>query len=148
MFTLQFSEFINRPVEDVFALFSDTENLPQWGTTVRSAKLTSAGPKAVGATYLIVEQTPFGKAEIQYTCTTYEKNKTFAGRGVVASEFESVFNDYFQFEPRDQGTYVTWREENSMRGLFKLLQPVLRLMIGKVMRANLAKAKKVLESRA
>ena len=59
-----------------------------------------------------------------------------------------VFNDYYQFEPRDQGTYVTLRLEIAPRGLLRLLQPIMRLIIGKTTRAELAKAKKVLESRA
>jgi uncharacterized membrane protein len=146
MFTVQSSEFINRPVEDVFAFISDKENLPQWASDILSVKLTSDGPKAVGTTFLIVAQAPGQKVETQYTYTTYEKNKTFGGRGVA--EPMMVFNDYYQFEPRDQGTHVTLRLEISPRGLFRLLQPVMRLMIGKTTHAELAKAKKVLESRA
>ena len=148
MFTIQFSEFINRPVEDVFAFVSDKENLLQVNSAYLSVKLTSDGPTAVGTTYLIVEQTPFQKVEFQYTCTTYEKNKTIAGRRVAVAAPIPVIDEYYQFEPRDQGTYVTLREELSPRGLFRLLQPIIRSMIGKAMREGLAKAKEVLESQA
>ena len=146
MITVAASEFINRPVEEVFSFISDKENLPLWASGILSAKQTSEGPKAVGTTFLIVAQAPGQRVETKYSYTTYEKNKAFAGMGVA--EPMMVFNDRYQFEPRDTGTYVTMRLEISPRGLLKLLQPVMRLMIGNTIRAELAKAKKVLESRA
>ncbi|OGU30080.1 MAG: hypothetical protein A2X67_13110 [Ignavibacteria bacterium GWA2_55_11] len=151
MFAVESSVFINRPVEYVFAFLSDKENLPQWGSTTFSVKRTSDGPKAVGTTYLIEEHPPmptFQKVKFEYTCTAFEKNKNFAGTGVAITRAPITgFNDFFQCEPRNEGTYVTMREEISPQGIFRMLQPLMRLMIGKIIRADLAKAKEVLESR-
>jgi len=145
MITIQSAEFINRPTEEVFSFISDKENLPLWASGILSAKQTSEGPKAVGTTFLIVARAPGQTVETKYTYTTYEKNKTFAGMGTTKP---MVFNDNYQFEPRDNGTYVKMRLEISPRGFLKLLQPVMRLMIGNTIRAELAKAKRVLEARA
>lgn len=151
MFKVQTSEFIKCSVEDAFLFFFNKENLTKWGSTTLSVKCKSDSARALGAIFYIVEQPPIPtmpKAEFEYTCTSFEKNKAFAGSGIAVTNAPiKGYNDYFAFEPHKAGTIVTMREELRPRGIFIFLQPMMRIMVGKIIRGDLTKAKVVLEGR-
>ena len=46
------SSKINAPVEDVFKLFTDIENVPQWVSAIKKIELMSTGPFNLGTRWI------------------------------------------------------------------------------------------------
>ena len=51
MARIEINLVINRPVEEVFAFVSNSENLPRWRSTSLEVKKTSEGAIGVGSTF-------------------------------------------------------------------------------------------------
>ena len=138
----QRSIIINRPVDEVFAFFTEPANERKWRTHVKEVSL--AGPVAVGTRIHQVVQGPGGRgipADIEVTA--YEPSTRYAFR-VVAGPVRPVGE--FRFAPDGDATTVSLSLSAELNGIKKLLlsRPVQGSMIGEMQALDRAKA--VIES--
>ncbi len=74
MIKAETSLVINRPVEKVFAFVNDSENAPQWRSSVLESRQTSEGPTCVGTTLTEVIRFLGRRIESTFEVTEYEPN--------------------------------------------------------------------------
>lgn len=67
MATFENVVIITRPIEDVFALLSDLENIPRWNYAIIETRKVSEGPIGVVATYHQVRSVPSREERLQIT---------------------------------------------------------------------------------
>ncbi len=133
---------INRPVDEVFAFFTNPTNELKWRTHVK--EISTAGPVSVGTRIHQVVRGPGGRgipADIEVT--GYEPATRYAFR-VVAGPVRPVGE--FRFAPDGDATTVSLSLAADLSGMKKLLlsRPVQSSMNGE-MRA-LDRARAVIES--
>src|SRR5262245_20810238 len=75
---LSYTIVINRPLEEVFAYVSNTENWSEWVAGTSEARQTSPGPIGVGTTFTMVTHYLGRRFDIEAIVTEYEPNKKFA----------------------------------------------------------------------
>ena len=136
---------IARPVETVFAFFTDPDNDPKWRPAVKEIK--AEAPPAVGARIHQVVAGPGGRgipADIEITA--YEPGARY-GFAVVAGPVRP--HGEMQFAATSEGgTEVTFALGVELTGFKKILmgRPVQKSMDGEM--ANLDRAKQLLEGSA
>jgi uncharacterized protein YndB with AHSA1/START domain len=136
---------IARPVETVFAFFTDPDNDPKWRPAVKEIK--ADGPPRVGATIHQVVAGPAGRgipADIEITA--YEPGAQY-GFAVIAGPVRPRGEMHFAPTP-EGGTEVTFSLDTELTGFKKVLmgRPVQKSMDGEM--ANLDRAKQLLEGSA
>jgi uncharacterized protein YndB with AHSA1/START domain len=133
---------INRPVETVFAFFTDPSNDPRWRTHLK--EISTDTPVRLGARIHQVIQGPAGRdmpADIEVTA--YEPETRYAFR-VVQGPVRPVGE--FRFVPDGDATTVSLSLSADLSGLKKLLlaRTVQGAMDGEV--HGLDRAKALIES--
>lgn len=83
MISFKASQTINRPIAEVFAYWSNPDNIPSWQSGVVTYKRTSADPIGVGTTYAITRKALGLKQETSGEYTTYEANRSFSEKIVA-----------------------------------------------------------------
>ena len=116
---------IARPVDEVFAVLTDLEQMPLWVPGMTEASVMSDGPLEVGSA-LLYRRAFLGRGlEMPFVCTGLTENKHFGTRttgGPFYLETDAVL------EPAAGGTRVTTAYRGESRGFFKLAEPfVVRL---------------------
>ena len=114
---------INRAVKDVFAYVSEPKNEPTWHNDVIEVRTTSDGLLELG-TRLEWTVRFAGTEDYTIEVTDLEPNRllrltTKEGRG------HPILTH--RFEPVEDGTRYTRRVEIQPEGLFRVLQPIMRL---------------------
>jgi uncharacterized protein YndB with AHSA1/START domain len=143
MFTIERSEIINRPVEEVFAYFADPNNIPRWRPDVIEVRGTN-GTLASGLSF--DELVNFmGRKIFRMQVTNYQPNHRVTIQAVAGPGVRPVQN--FQFEMTDSGTRVSFRGDVRTSGLFRLMEPAMPSMFGKLWAGYLANLKRILEGR-
>ena len=132
---------INRPRAEVFRFVANHENDPQWRPGI--VDISRASGEGQGAVYRQGVKGPMGRripADVEVTA--YEENSHVAFRtlaGPVRPEGS------YKFEDADGGTRVTFALSANLRGLQKLMAPMVsRSMTSQV--GSLENLKRVLES--
>ena len=129
---------INRPVEEVFRFAAAIENYPKW-MSVADAKSLSDGPLGVGSvSQVTVAEGPF-KGPAKLEITEWEPSRKYAFRSEPGAPLDWVGS--FAFEPvGGSATRVTSAGHVKLRGLMRLLEP---LMAGEVRRGEANELKKL-----
>ncbi len=112
---------IDRPVGEVFALWSEVERYPEWfGMSIEREKLTE-GPIGVGTKYRAVDNLPPGRrTEITLEITAYKPNELVAAR--LSEPINATWEARFQ--ETGQGTRMTFHTVANPSGLQGLLAPL------------------------
>ena len=132
---------INRPVEQVFAFFSDPANDLKWRPDVK--EISAQGAIGQGSFVHQVVNGPAGRGiSADYEVTEYDMPSRFAFR-VVAGPVRPT--GLFRFRETENGTEVTFSLDATLAGVKKLLmsKPVETSMKSEM--AALDRAKAVLE---
>ena len=134
----QHTVVIDRPVDEVFAFFTDPSNELQWRQHVK--EIAPEGPIAVGSRIHQVVKGPGGRgipADVEVTA--YETPNRYAFR-VVAGPVRPVGE--FRFAADGEGTSVSLSLSADLTGIKKLLmsRSVQRAMDGEVRALDRAKA--------
>ena len=129
---------INRPVDEVFAFFTDPANERTWRTHLQ--EVSASGPIAVGSRIHQVVKGPGGRgiaADVEVT--DFEPARRYAFR-VVAGPVRPTGE--FRFVAEGDATTVSFSLAADLRGLKKLLmsRPVQRSMNGEMQALDRAKA--------
>ena len=131
MINVEASTVINRPIEAVFAFVADLENNPKWETNFVEARRVSPEPLGVGTVYQCRLRLPGQRVTSRIEITEFTPNRRISFRGDRPASAKRVGS--ITFEPAGNGTKVTTLPRPELRGVFKLLEPV---MAGYVKRSN------------
>lgn len=102
--TIATSVTLAQSVERVFAYVIAVENHTAWQAGIQAARLTPAGPVAVGSTYVYTTEVMGQRIESQLQVTGLEPNRTWAVSTVgVPNAVQTVY----RFEPAGGGTQLT-----------------------------------------
>ena len=95
---------INQPVSKVFSYVVDVENHKSWQPSISDARVTPAGPIAVGSTYSYTTDVMGTKYESRMQVSAFEPDKTWAVRTVgVPNSVETAY----AFAPVGDATQLT-----------------------------------------
>lgn len=146
MIRVRLQVVIARPAAEVFAYTADLEKMPEWAAGPVRCEQTSAGPRDVGTTYRITAKPPVGPPmRSEYVLTAYVENQRFAGDGAFGP---IPFSEVYRFTDVAAGTRIDYGVEMRPHGWLRLLEPALRLGIPLLLRSDLRRLKRRLESRA
>lgn len=122
MATGVFTIRLARPPVAIFPLISNLERAPEWVPDLIVVKKQTTGDIGVGTRYTDVmrvgNNTSTGKLEI----IEYEPPRVFVHKG---ENGPSRFVTRFTLEPDGEGTLLTQEYTLRMRGLFRLLEPLV-----------------------
>jgi carbon monoxide dehydrogenase subunit G len=135
---------INRPVEEVVDFVADERNEPRYNPRIERVEKLTAGPIGQGTRFQaqtrIVMGRPLGIA-IQYTAC--ERPRRLASIQMAATEIQGTLS----FDPVAGGTRMRWSWDMQLRGLFRLLTPVIASTGRRQERATWAGLKQFMEGR-
>ena len=144
MIHIESSTQVNQARDRVFDFLTDIDNLSKWQTGVIQSKRLTEGPVRVG--FQFEETARIGPWKLHTICTVTDMkaNERFA--------FEAKSNgplDYdgrFNLQPVAGGTRLTLNGTARLKGLWRLLQPLLSGDLRKETRSELATMKRLLET--
>ena len=139
----QASIIINRPLRDVFAAVADFENWPKWEGSFLEVKRQSPGADMLGAIYWCKRKSP-SVAESRFIVSEYEPDKKLGIVGDWVGFLKPVASFYFETVP--EGTHITCIGRPELRGLFRLLQPMMKRMGQRLNEEYLGNFKRLVES--
>lgn len=136
---------INRSPSDVFALLRDKDKYPhEKDSPVLCLEKTTPDPPGVGTHYReVVQMLPFFRGEILSEITRFEASK------FLEEDFEGAGMEghlAYQFLPEGNGTRLIQRETIRCRGLLRIFEPIVKLILSRRLRERLVDIKEVLES--
>ena len=136
---------INRPIEEVFAFVSNSENLPRWRSTSLEVKKTSEGPIGVGSTFR-GHFTFLGREfDGNLVVTEHEPNRIYASK---MAEGPFPLETRYTLEPVENGTHVAFVVDGAPGGFFKLAEPLVVSMAKRAYTTDLQNLKEMLEAQA
>lgn len=104
MASVSSSVTINQPVGKVFAYVTSVENHKAWQAGILDAKVTPAGPIAVGSTYHYTTEVMGRKMETQMQVSAFEQNKKW---GVKTTGVPRPVETVYLFEAVGNTTKLT-----------------------------------------
>lgn len=142
MYSFERSLFVNRPPQEVFDYLTDPANDTKWRSTVISAEWTSEGPVGVGSTQHSVDKFLGRKMESTAEVTVWDPPNQFAWKSTSGP---IPFNLMLKFEPKDDGTQLTFGGSAELGGFFKLAEGLAGKQMEKQVYADFENLKDVLE---
>jgi uncharacterized protein YndB with AHSA1/START domain len=114
---------IDRPIEQVWKFLTSVENASKWDTGIIEARQTSDGPVGLGTTLDAVREMRGKQRIMKVEVTEYDPNKRVAWTIHVGF---GLGKSIYTFEPAGYGTRLSKSSEVELKGLFKLLTPLIR----------------------
>ena len=122
---------VDRPIGDVFALLADLTTHPTWSPDVVSAsQITEIGPVGLGARFRIKIK---GAGESEMEITVYDEPTRVEFRG---SDKMGEARHLFSLTPEGDRTRVDQVLEMRLKGPWRLLTPVMAIMLRRGARTN------------
>jgi len=144
MIKIEHGIVINRPIEEVFAVVTNLENNPKWGSGLLEAVKTSDGPIGVGTTWRLVRKVLGRRLEAESEVIEYELNRNYVQRSKSPFPVE-VRQTY---EAVEGGTRISITLEAEPGGFFKLAGPLLKSTAKRDIDAEFANLKDLMEAHA
>jgi uncharacterized membrane protein len=144
MIKIEHGIVINRPIEEVFAVVTNLENNPKWGSGLLEAVKTSDGPIGVGTTWRLVRKVLGQRLEAESEVIEYELNRNYGQRSKSPFPVE-VRQTY---EAVEGGTRISITLEAEPGGFFKLAEPLLKSTAKRDIDAEFANLKDLMEAHA
>lgn len=126
--TIESSDTIQRPVEQVWAFVADPRNEPRWHTDIleiRSATDSSTEPAASwtpGSVWLVTVQF-MGRREYEVEITDLQPNRRIE---ITTRTGPMLPVTRYLFEPTDGGSRFTRQVSMPLTGLMRIAKPLLR----------------------
>jgi uncharacterized protein YndB with AHSA1/START domain len=129
---------IEQPVARVFALLSDPRQRPRWQASLSGVEMIDPGPPRVGMRW---RERPGGLARFALAITELEAERRWAERfeGPASGSIALAFTP-----DGPRATRLEVRVAVDLRGPFKLLGPLLAQLLPLAIRADLARAERLL----
>jgi uncharacterized protein YndB with AHSA1/START domain len=133
---------IRRPVDEVFDFVADERNEPRYNRRIRRAEKLSPGPIGRGARFRAEAVTLGRTIRMTIEYTAYERPRRLASSiHMAAADIVGTL----RFDPVPTGTRMSWSWEMRLRGLYRLLTPIIAGAGRRQERANWAGLKRFLE---
>lgn len=145
MATIEINLVINRPVEEVFAFVSNSENLPRWRSSSLEVKKISEGPLSVGGTFSCRFTFLGRQFDGNIVVTAHEPNRLYVSK-IAGGPFP--LESRYLFESVTDGTHVNFVAEGEPGGFFKLAEPLVVSMARRAFTTDLQNLKEMLEAQA
>jgi len=145
MATIEIKLVIDRPVEEVFAFVSNSENLPRWRSSSLEVKKTSEGPFGVGSTFKSRFTFLGRQFDSEVVVTAHEPNRVYMSK---MAEGPFPLETRYLLEAVGNGTHVTFVAEGEPGGFFKLAEPLVVSMAKRAFTTDLQNLKEMLEAQA
>lgn len=139
------SVVVQRPIDEVFAYFTDPATLPEWQASALEAQLEGEGPMRAGSRAVETRKFLGRRMESTMEVLEYEPPRRFT---IKASSGPVPFQVTSDLSEEDGGTLVRSVVEGEPGGFFRLAEPLVVRAVERELRNNLATLKDVLESRA
>jgi len=145
MARIEINLVINRPIEEVFAFVSNSENLPRWRSTSLEVKKTSEGPLNVGSTFK-GRFTFLGRQfDGNVVVTAHEPNRVFVSK---MAEGPFPLETGYTLESVENGTHITFVVNGEPGGFFKFAEPLVVSMAKRAYETDLQNLKEMMEAQA
>jgi uncharacterized membrane protein len=145
MVRVEHSVVIARPIEAVFAFAADFANDARWSAAVKRSERLSAGPLAVGATFRHLTELLGQRVDATGAVTELEPNRRICLR---TQSGPIPHQDCRAVEPAEGGTRLTVAIDAELRGVYAMMEPMVRAVGLQQLRADLDRLKALLESDA
>ena len=108
---------------EAFAHVGDFANVDQWDPGVTHAEKTTPGDVSVGTVYDLVLDYRGRAMNMQYEVTAYEPTSrvVLVGTGGPVKAIDTI-----SFEPDGDGTLVTYEADLQLRGIARIIQPLMK----------------------
>jgi len=143
MITKETSIVIDRPVEQVFAVFADTKNQPQWDPGLLEARLMPEGPVRVGTRITEMRRFMGRVSENTGEVIEFEPNARIT-RKSVDQPMAVVGTVAFTSIPK--GTMINWKWDLQFSGFFSLVGTLIATGMKRGAQSSLYGLKDLLES--
>lgn len=145
MITLEYTEFINAPVEKVFAFVSNPLNDTQWMSQLKRVKILSETPFGKGTRYRHIFDALGQRTDIEWEVTEYVPNSRISIRG--ATEGVAV-KGTLEFSADGEGTRLHGKGTGTLSGMAKAMEPFVRQFAKPLLETSFGALKKILEQSA
>ena len=142
MITAEAELQLSRPLEEVFDFWADVRNENDWNPGSQGWEQTSPGPVGPGTTFKGEVQ---GMGAMTMEVTEYQRPFRVTHSGSAKS---FGFASTLIFEPSGSGTRVRATGQVEPRGLFKLMTPLMGVMMKKRFATTMMNFKRAVEERA
>ena len=127
--------------DDVFAYLSDFSTAEEWDPGTLQSERLGAAPLGVGTEFRLVAAFLGRETTLTYRIVEYDPPSVVSFRGENSSV---VSLDRITFDPSDGGTRITYDADLTLKGPFKLADPLLALAFKRVGDRALAGMRKTL----
>ncbi len=143
MIKIASSTQIRRSTRDVFDYLADLDNLPKWQSGVLESQVVTPAPVRVGTVF--EETVKVGPWRVRTTCTVTEllADRLFSFKGTSNGPIE--YQGSFEMQAAEGGTRLSVAGIARLKGLWRLLEPLLAGDLRKESRAELEAIRSALE---
>ena len=125
---IQTERFVTRPVEDVFAVFTDLDGAAERIRGIQKLEVLTEGPVGKGTRFRETRIMFRREATEEMEITDFRPNESYA---IGAESCGCVYRTEFRFSPNGSGTQVQVEmDARPVSFLAKLMSPLGRLMAG------------------
>mgnify|MGYP006309913121 FL=1 len=142
MFTINYEISINRSPEETFRYVSDSRNDATWCPPVLEVNQVKGSSPELRAKYTFITKPGPKKTEGAFEIVDFKPNirAAYKGENGIAH-----FNYHYEFSSGDNATKLRMTSTVAPKGLWKLLQPVMRSATKKVTKEEFDNLKRLLE---
>ena len=147
MFHLTDSVSIDRPAADAWAMLVDFPKVPAWESGVLEVRQTSSGDPGVGTT--LVARRVYAGREALVDCRIVDwQDQRSVTMEIVGGPTRRTFACYAVEPNGDHACKVMYAVEGELRPLLRWMTPFISAAGGRLVRANLASLKRLIEGAA
>jgi hypothetical protein len=143
MFTYEISTEVAVPPETAFAWVSDLENIPKWQGGVFKSEIITPPPIRIGTRFRETFRVMGLRLTADCEVTTLARPSAF---GFVAEGPQMRYRSALLFEAIPGGTKITGRSTTAMRGVWRLLEPLVKAEGRREIKAEFARLKAAIEA--
>jgi len=129
--------------EEVYRFLADLENWPRWQNDMKTTTLVDGEPGQVGATYRYVSKAMGQTFDSSVRVTFVDPPHEVAFEGEWTGMFRP--SGSYTVERADDGSRVTLNPHPEVRGMGRLMQPLIALMVRRLNRDHLEALRRQLE---
>jgi carbon monoxide dehydrogenase subunit G len=143
MVDVSVSGIVRATPEDVFRFLADLENWPRWQSDMKSASLASGPRGEVGAVYRYVSKAMGMTFDSTVRLTRVDTPREIAFEGEWTGMIRP--DGRYLVEPAPEGSRVTLNPHPQVRGIGRLMEPVIAFMGRRLNKEHLEALRRQLE---
>src|SRR5207253_6658751 len=129
------SGVVRAPPSEVFAFLADLENWPRWQSDMQTTTLVEGQPGTFGARYRFVSRAMGQTIDSTVRLVRIEAEHEVAFEGEWAGMIRPTGR--YRVEPAAGGTLVTLNPQPEVRGIGRILAPLLALVLRRLNQQHL-----------